>query len=373
MFLRRVKTFPEYRGRKLTLEDTQTIIEDLCQVLAKQGILDRVEEPRQADDLPGYQLNAALMLWRVGSGENAYHDPLRMPRLPDEALATNRANPFFVNFYQTIALELKGVEAREHTAQVPSDERQRREDAFRDATLPVLYCSPTMELGVDIAQLNVVNMRNVPPTPANYAQRSGRAGRRGQPALVFTYCTTGSPHDQYFFKRPAQMVAGSVRPPRLDLANEDLIRAHVHAVWLAETGQSLGESLKNLLNLEDESLKLPLLPELVLGLEEPMARLRAEQRVKRILGTLTTELQETAWYTPDWLQQTLTQTVARFNEACERWRDLYRLALNQRDRQDEIVRSPVSLATERKQAQQLRKEGRESTSPAVGSPKRELL
>ncbi len=34
-----------------------------------------------------------------------------------------------------------------------------------------------MELGVDIAQLNVVNMRNVPPTPANYAQRSGRAGR----------------------------------------------------------------------------------------------------------------------------------------------------------------------------------------------------
>ena len=65
-----------------------------------------------------------------------------------------------------------------------------------------------MELGVDIAQLNVVNMRNVPPTPANYAQRSGRAGRSGQPALVFTYCTTGSPHDQYFFKRPQQMVAG---------------------------------------------------------------------------------------------------------------------------------------------------------------------
>jgi ATP-dependent helicase YprA (DUF1998 family) len=57
-----------------------------------------------------------------------------------------------------------------------------------------------MELGVDISQLNVVNMRNVPPTPANYAQRSGRAGRSGQPALVFSYCTTGSSHDQYFFR-----------------------------------------------------------------------------------------------------------------------------------------------------------------------------
>jgi superfamily II DNA helicase RecQ len=35
----------------------------------------------------------------------------------------------------------------------------------------------------------------VPPTPANYPQRSGRAGRSGQPALVFSYCTTGSSHD----------------------------------------------------------------------------------------------------------------------------------------------------------------------------------
>ncbi|MDH7503671.1 MAG: helicase-related protein [Verrucomicrobiota bacterium] len=34
-----------------------------------------------------------------------------------------------------------------------------------------------MELGVDIADLDLVHLRNVPPTPANYAQRSGRAGK----------------------------------------------------------------------------------------------------------------------------------------------------------------------------------------------------
>ena len=68
--------------------------------------------------------------------------------------------------------------AREHTAQVPPDLRQERETEFRAGTLPLLYCSPTMELGVDIASLSAVSLRNVPPTPANYAQRSGRAGAR---------------------------------------------------------------------------------------------------------------------------------------------------------------------------------------------------
>ena len=40
------------------------------------------------------------------------------------------------------------------------------------------------------------------------------------------------------------MVAGAVTPPRLDLANEDLVRAHVHAIWLAGTGLNLGHWLK---------------------------------------------------------------------------------------------------------------------------------
>lgn len=200
------------------------------------GLVEEVIPAKKKDDAPGYQIPGSGIRWKPGTGEKPYYDPLRTPTESD---AGGRSNPFFRSFYQAVAAEGKGIEAREHTAQVPYDLRVDREEAFREGRLPILYCSPTMELGIDIATLNVVNMRNIPPTPANYAQRSGRAGRSGQPALVFSYCTTGSPHDQYFFKRPERMVAGAVAPPKLELANEDLIRAHVHSVWLAATGLSL--------------------------------------------------------------------------------------------------------------------------------------
>jgi hypothetical protein len=172
------------------------------------GLVEVVDDARTQDDVPGYRLPASAIVWHEGDGTKPFRDPIRVP---GESEAEGRTNPFFVNFYRSMASELAGFEAREHTAQVPYEDRLVREDRFRKGELPILYCSPTMELGVDIAELNVVNMRNIPPTPANYAQRSGRAGRSGQPALVFSYCTTGSPHDQYFFKRSEEWFQGRSR------------------------------------------------------------------------------------------------------------------------------------------------------------------
>jgi hypothetical protein len=89
-----------------------------------------------------------------------------------------------------------------------------------------------MELGIDIGELSNVIMRNVPPNPANYIQRAGRAGRRGQGAVVLTFCsTTGeSSHDRHFFRHPDQMIAGRILVPRFDLSNAGLLRAHLNAL-----------------------------------------------------------------------------------------------------------------------------------------------
>jgi len=355
--------FPAYTD-KLTLLDTESIIRQLFEVLRVAGLVERVREAENETDVPGYQVPASALIWMAGDGARPFHDPIRVPRQSDVGAPINS---FFVNFYQNVAMGLKGIEAREHTAQVPSDERQEREERFRQADLPVLYCSPTMELGVDIAQLNAVNMRNVPPTPANYAQRSGRAGRSGQPALVFTYCTTGSPHDQYFYKRPERMVAGAVAPPRLDLANEDLVRAHVHAVWLAETGLSLGRSLKDVLDMTGDEPSLEILPSARQHIRSTSARQRAAQRLSTILETLKDELNQADWYTEDWLQRTLDQVEDRFERACDRWRGLYRAALKQREHQHKIIQDASRSAGDKRQAKRLRAEAEAQMELLTGS------
>ena len=209
--------------------------------------------------------------------------------------------------------------------------REKREAAFRNGQLASLFCSPTMELGVDIRDLNAVHLRNVPPTPANYAQRSGRAGRAGQPALILAYCSGGSGHDQYFFRRRDKMVAGEVTAPRLDLSNEDLVRSHIHAIWLAATGLGLTEDQGSILTVVDAAQPTLTLQDAVRDQIKltPDKRQACINECRRVLAACGPDVENADWLSAGWIETHIDRAAVTFEAAFDRWHQLYRAAMAQ--------------------------------------------
>ncbi len=314
-FLRSPNTW-SLRSQLLTDVEFNSLITTLIDALCDAGYL--VQEKSEV------QLRIDSLLWKATNLKEIPTDPLTSRRLQGNDKPNISVNQFFQGFYQTNALQIQTMEGREHTGQVSNKDRQEREEKFRQGQLAALFCSPTMELGIDISDLSVVHLRNVPPSPANYAQRSGRAGRSGQQALVITYASIGSGHDQYFFKRQNQMVAGVVAPPKLELANQDLIKSHVYSIWLAHTGVYLEDSMNKILDLELENypLKDSIRQQLTLSQAKLTQCLQAAQSIFSDFFCQE-DLQKASWYSVNWLQNTIENALNAFDRACKRWRDLY--------------------------------------------------
>ena len=126
------------------------------------------------------------------------------------------------------------VVSQEDTAQISSIQRAKDQEDFKQGKINILNCSTTMEMGVDIGDVSLVSMTNVPPHEYNYVQRAGRAGRAGQgQSFVWTMSSFGG-HERKAIKNPLQWVEKCTLKQKLNLENQTIVQRHFNSYLLAE-------------------------------------------------------------------------------------------------------------------------------------------
>lgn len=313
-----------------------SVLNDLTEV----HYLKRVSINAEKGEKEAFQLVLSKVLWKRGDMKFVAPDKTSLISLEDEPEI--KPHLYFQKLYQEDFSTLpKSYIAAEHTGQIKNEDKIDREEKFNEAReLSALYCSPTMELGIDISSLNIVHMRNVPPNPANYAQRSGRAGRNGQSALVFTYASKVSPHDKHYFADPVRMVAGIVQAPRIDLSNEELIKSHINATVLSFlNAEEFKPSLIDLIDVAGKSYKLK---SDVKAKYQTVIDGRFNEIKILVLKVLSSiDFSQSTWYNNTWLENQIKTVPDKLENALLRWRKMYLDALRQMNEAHEQMISPI--------------------------------
>lgn len=329
-----IKLYVRQRGLEIPLKGDRyrnLILQIMAKLEQADYLKSQMARSEKNEEVPIYRLKLDKIIWKRGDGKTVKADLIKQRAYKYQ---NPKPNEFFRTLYQRDFSKTKRLRGDDHTGQLGTEVRIEREEQFRAGNISALFCSPTMELGIDIRNLSVVHMRNAPPNPSNYAQRSGRAGRSGQAALVFTYCSTYAPHDRHYFNEQEALVAGEVLAPRLDLCNRELLESHLNAVAVSEIGlpglDDVGEAKPTIMRLvTDDNDKMQLTPGVRAGLTiAPGTFDNLKSIFKRVIKDFEGDLQlkGTTWYTDQWIEQNLSKVADHLDSALDRWRRLYRSA-----------------------------------------------
>lgn len=86
-------------------------------------------------------------------------------------------------------LRQQGIDVFVHHSAVSRQERALAEANFERGADACIVCTSTLELGIDVGDLDRVMQHQAPDTVSSFLQRMGRTGRReGKPANTFFFC-----------------------------------------------------------------------------------------------------------------------------------------------------------------------------------------
>lgn len=127
--------------------------------------------------------------------------------------------------------KMMDVEVLVHRAGLLPEDRRRVEESFHSGKVLAVAATPTLELGIDVGDLDCVILANVPPSYGRYVQRTGRCGRRGGTSYVITVLGN-DPISQYYESYPDDFFAKGVEPLAIEPRNEEVARLQLLAAAL---------------------------------------------------------------------------------------------------------------------------------------------
>lgn len=134
----------------------------------------------------------------------------------------------------------------ENTAQVDRTTSRQNQHDFKQQKINIMACSTTMEMGVDLGNMELVLMQSVPPHPTNYKQRAGRSGRnRDTRSVAITLCDSGAAGLRTLLKPLEGLINRPMTIPTVDLMSRKVVRRHINAALLRSFFQkySVGDEL----------------------------------------------------------------------------------------------------------------------------------
>ena len=131
----------------------------------------------------------------------------------------------------------------EHTAQIESKYARANQYDFKNRKINILACSTTMEMGVDLGNMELVMMQSIPPHPTNYKQRAGRSGRNDDNrSVAMTLCDSSAIGLRTLHNPLKALINRRMSVPTVDVMNEMVVRRHINAFLMRKFMKEVGNA-----------------------------------------------------------------------------------------------------------------------------------